>query len=246
MNAPVSWRRGVGVVADAGPSAVKKTLNMLPPTARRGVRRPGSAPRPAAPASVSPTRRRGGRRPRRWPGAAWSARRWWRPGSPTACRPGRRAPRARAAPITSARPPNAAAGKPPPITLPKVNRSGAQPSTRAVEPPLAAAARPGSRSSPRRRRTARRDAGRARRGSALKPGSGGTTPMLPGDGLGDQAGDLGRPARRRRPRRRRGRCRAARASPRSTAAGTPGRAGHGRRVASPEPAAASSESTWPW
>jgi hypothetical protein len=31
-------------------------------------------------------------------------------------------------PITSARPPNAAAGKPPPITLPKVIRSGTTPS----------------------------------------------------------------------------------------------------------------------
>ena len=37
-------------------------------------------------------------------------------------------------PITSARPPNAAAGSPPPITLPKVNRSGAQPSTAPVRP----------------------------------------------------------------------------------------------------------------
>ncbi len=39
---------------------------------------------------------------RRWPAAAWSARRWWRSGSRTACRPGRPAPRARAA--TSRRP----------------------------------------------------------------------------------------------------------------------------------------------
>ena len=39
--------------------------------------------------------------------------------------------------MTSARPPNAAAGKPPPITLPKVIRSGRQPSSGAVEPPLA-------------------------------------------------------------------------------------------------------------
>ena len=79
-------------------------------------------------------RGRGGRRRRRSPGAGWRGRRWWRSGSPRACRPGRRGPRARACAITSARPPNAAAGKPPPITLPKVIRSGVQPSTAPSRP----------------------------------------------------------------------------------------------------------------
>ena len=79
-------------------------------------------------------RRRGGRRPRRWPAAAWPGRRWWRPGSRTACRPGRPGPSGASGAITSARPPNAAAGKPPPITLPNVIRSGRQPSTAPSRP----------------------------------------------------------------------------------------------------------------
>ena len=129
-------RDGVGEVADRSvtPSSVKKTLNMLPrccttwgtPAVGQRLGR-GLADRRARPC-------RGGRRPRRWPAAAWSARRSWRPGSPTACRPGRPARPARACAITSARPPNAAAGKPPPITLPNVIRSGRQPSTAPSRP----------------------------------------------------------------------------------------------------------------
>ena len=102
--------------------------------APRGVRRPGSAPR---------------RRPTRWRrrrpvdvGVDLVGRQPQRgqPGGRRDRVPRQRAGlvdrplRRRACAITSARPPNAAAGKPPPITLPKVTRSGRQPSTAPSRP----------------------------------------------------------------------------------------------------------------
>ena len=76
--------------------------------------------------------------------------------------------------MTSARPPNAAAGSPPPITLPKVNRSA----TDAVEPEPARGAtrKPVITSSTM---SSAPCSAVMRAGAALKPGSGATTPMLP-------------------------------------------------------------------
>ena len=141
--------RGVGEVTDRSRS-VKNTENIVPaawttwgtpaPLKRIGGRGPDGVARGRVEVGVDalvgqPQRGRG--------------RRSWRSGSPRACRPGRPAPPAPACAITSARPPNAAAGKPPPITLPNVIRSGRQPST-APSSPHCPASRHGSRSSPRR------------------------------------------------------------------------------------------------
>ena len=75
--------------------------------------------------------------------------------------------------MTSARPPNAAAGSPPPMTLPKVNRSASTPSSpyqpaRVTRKPVITSSLMSS--APCARHSASRP--------ALKPGSGGTTPML--------------------------------------------------------------------
>ena len=82
--------------------------------------------------------------------------------------------------MRSARPPKAAAGNPPPITLPKVIRSGVQPSTAPSRPhpPCSVARKPVITSSLMNRAPWARQVS-ARK--ALKPGAGGTTPMLPGD-----------------------------------------------------------------
>ena len=81
--------------------------------------------------------------------------------------------------MISAEPPRAAAGMPPPITLPKHQMSGVQPSgcPDRPQPPVAVARKPVSTSSqissaPWRRVISRRN--------ALKPSAGSTTPMLQG------------------------------------------------------------------
>src|SRR5580693_6210059 len=88
--------------------------------------------------------------------------------------------------MISARPPNAAAGRPPPITLPNVVRSPATPS-RPYQPELVTrnpvstssmmSSAPCSRQSPA--------------SSSLKPAAGGTTPMFAG-----HPGRVGQPERR--------------------------------------------------
>ena len=75
--------------------------------------------------------------------------------------------------MTSARPPKAAAGRPPPITLPKVNRSAGtgsrpyQPDGETRNPVITSS-----------RISSAPCSVVIRRNSALKPSSGGTTPML--------------------------------------------------------------------
>jgi len=78
-------------------------------------------------------------------------------------------------PITSARPPNAAAGSPPLITLPNVNRS-ASTGSRPYQPDQLTR-NPVITSSTTSRAPC---AAVMRRSASLKPGSGGTAPMLPG------------------------------------------------------------------
>src|SRR5580704_15094670 len=77
--------------------------------------------------------------------------------------------------MTEARPPKAAQGSPPPMTLPNVTRSPATPST--PYQPDAVTRNPVSTSSMISRAPADRH-NEARR--ALKPGAGGTIPMLAG------------------------------------------------------------------
>jgi hypothetical protein len=77
--------------------------------------------------------------------------------------------------MISARPPNAAAGSPPPITLPNVTRSPATPST--PYQPERVTRNPVSTSSMMSSAPADRHADASR---ALNPGAGGTTPMLAG------------------------------------------------------------------
>ena len=77
--------------------------------------------------------------------------------------------------IRSARPPKAAAGSPPPMTLPKVNRSAStgsrpyQPDRDTRKPVMTSSMISSAPCSAVIRRSA-----------ALNPGSGGTTPMFPG------------------------------------------------------------------
>jgi hypothetical protein len=82
--------------------------------------------------------------------------------------------------MISARPPNAAAGKPPPITLPKVNRSGAPAAYGPSRPyqPAAEHRNPVMTSS---ETSSAPCSALIRRSPSVNPGSGGTTPMLPGD-----------------------------------------------------------------
>src|SRR5215469_15133132 len=77
--------------------------------------------------------------------------------------------------MTSARPPKAAAGRPPPITLPNVIRSPATPST--PYQPAGVTRNPVSTSSMISSAPADRHNEASR---ALNPGVGGTTPMLAG------------------------------------------------------------------
>ena len=75
--------------------------------------------------------------------------------------------------MTSARPPKAAAGSPPLITLPKVNRSASTPSR--PYQPAGLTRKPVMTSS---RISSAPCAAVSSRSRALKPGSGATTPML--------------------------------------------------------------------
>ena len=76
--------------------------------------------------------------------------------------------------MIAARPPNAAAGSPPPMTLPNVMRSGRTPSM--PYQPAGPTRNPVMTSS---RMSSAPCASQSRRSAALKPGSGATTPMLP-------------------------------------------------------------------
>ncbi len=141
--------------------------------------------------------------------------------------------------MISARPPNAAAGSPPPITLPNVIRSPATPSRPYQPEPVTR--NPVSTSSmissaPCSRQRAAR--------SSLKPGPGGTTPMFAGHAsVITQA--IWSPWAANA-------CRTASVSlygstsvSAAAAPVTPGESGS-PKVATPDPAAASSASTWPW
>ena len=99
---------------------------------------PAHAPEPRAgpPRAARPSARARRTPPRRAAGAARRAPPRSRADCRRACRPGTRARSARADAITSARPPNAASGRPPPTILPRIVRSG-----RDAEPLLRAAAR---------------------------------------------------------------------------------------------------------
>ena len=126
-----------------GPS-VKNTENIVPADCTAWGTPASDSALSAASLIASPAAVRGRTR-RRSPGAGWPGRRSRRSGSRRACRPGRPARSATSIAITSARPPNAAAGKPPPITLPNVIRSGVQPSRAPSRPhcPRGEARKPG-------------------------------------------------------------------------------------------------------
>ena len=141
--------------------------------------------------------------------------------------------------MTSARPPNAAAGRPPLITLPKVNRSAStgsrpyQPAALTRNPVITSSM---INNAPCRAVISRRP--------ALNPGSGAIAPMLPAAAsVIRQAISLPNSAKH------------ASTAPRSLygrtivsavcAPVTPGVSGR-PKVTTPEPAAASSASTWPW
>ena len=141
--------------------------------------------------------------------------------------------------MRSARPPNAAAGSPPPMTLPKVNRSastGSRPyqPERDTRKPVMTSSRISSAPC----------AAVIRRSAALNPSSGGTTPMLPAAAsLMTQAMSVPRSANTASTAATSlyGRTTVSAAAP----VVTPGVSGR-PRVATPEPAEASSASTWPW
>ena len=78
--------------------------------------------------------------------------------------------------MTSARPPKAAAGKPPPMTLPKVMRSGATSTPSWPHQPARPTRKPVMTSS---ETSSAPCSAVTRRSASVKPGSGGTTPMLP-------------------------------------------------------------------
>ena len=84
---------------------------------------------------------------------------------------------ARGGPCTSARPPNAASGSPPPTILPRMVRSGRTPK-RSCAPPRATR-KPVITSS---KTSSAPLASQSRRSASRNPGSGGTTPMFPATG----------------------------------------------------------------
>src|SRR5215468_1347756 len=141
--------------------------------------------------------------------------------------------------ITSARPPNAAAGSPPLMTLPNVNRSAStgsspyQPAADTRNPVITS-----SRTSSAPFSTV------ILRSAALKPGRGDTTPMLAAAASVITHAISG-------PNRSKASATAPTSLYGSTivsaawAPVTPGVSGS-PRVATPDPAAASSASTWPW
>ncbi len=129
------------------------------------------------------------------------------------------------------------------MTLPKVSRSGAQPSCAASRPyqPAFDTRKPVITSSETNSAPFSRQS-RAR--PPLKPGSGGTTPMLPGEAsVITQAISPGW-ARKAASTAARSLYGSTMVSP-AWAPVTPGVSGS-PKVARPEPAAASSASTWPW
>ena len=133
-------------------------------------------------------RARSARTPRRWPAAAWSGRRWSRRGSPTACRPGRRGPRARGGPSgrRGRRTRRRAARRPSPCR--RSSGRGASPRSPPSRPhwPSLLARKPVITSS---LTNSAPWAAHVSARKALKPGSGGTTPMLPGAASVIEAGD---------------------------------------------------------
>jgi hypothetical protein len=141
--------------------------------------------------------------------------------------------------MISARPPNAAAGSPPPMTLPNVTRSPATPST--PYQPDGETRNPVSTSSMISTAPADRHSEASR---ALNPGAGGTTPMFAGQAsVITHAIDSPRAANTAdtAPASLYGSTRVSAAA----APVTPGESGSAN-VATPEPAAASSASTCPW
>ena len=247
----MAWKKAAYAAVSCAPasaksrtgSPVKNTENMVPVDCTTWGTPAADSASAAAALIVSAAAREVACRPRRWPAAAWPARRSWRPGSPTGCRPGRPAPPVRGG------------------TSRRRGRRTPRPGSRRPSP-CRRSSGPGA--SPRRRRRCPTGP----RGSTRKPvitssetnsapwrGAGlGEEPVEPrvrrdhahvaGRGLGDQAGDpvavLGERGLDRGPvvvgqhegerRRRRGHARGARTA----------------KVARPEPAEASSESTCPW
>ena len=164
--------RPAGVALKCRPTSVPTTGHRAGDARRRRARRASPAASRRGPAR--PARRRRRRRA----GRARRARRRWPAGSPTACRPGTRGRAAPASPSRSARPPKAPIGRPPPMTLPKLVRSGATPYS-AWAPPR-----------PRRKPVItsskieqRADRGRTRRAAPRgSPAPGATRPMLAATG----------------------------------------------------------------
>ena len=165
---------------------------------RRAPRRstPRRAMPPAAPAPRARHRRspwparmpasrlgpRGSRRPGRRAIPTPPVRRRSRADCRSRCRLGTPGPRGASASITSARPPNAPTGSPPPMTLPRHVRSGRTPSRpwappRATRKPVITSSKISS--APTRSHSARRP--------SRKPGRGGTRSHVRGDRLDDHA-----------------------------------------------------------
>ena len=136
----MDWVRACVVVAD-GPVGEEHREQV----ARRAAG--GAAPRPRS-ARPTPDRRQRTAVSSRWRYTASSQRR--RVARPAAVATGfpdsvpawYTGPSGASSAMMSARPPNAPTGSPPPITLPNVIRSGAQPSTARVQPVHAGSAHP--------------------------------------------------------------------------------------------------------
>ena len=132
--------------------------------------------------------------------------------------------------MTSARPPTAASGSPPPTTLPKIDRSGVMPCRTCS--PAGTDPEAGDDLVEHEERAGRGAARRAAR--SRKPGAGGTRPMFAAIGSTSDRGDL---VRRRAPRRARRRRCTGTITVSATAPGvTPAEPGS-PRVATPLPAA---------
>ncbi len=147
--------------------------------------------------------------------------------------------------MTAALPPTAATGRPPPMTLPKVNRSGVQPGS------TVPASRPHQPAGPTRKPVSTSSSTSSapcsaviRRSAALNPGAEGTTPMLAGC-ASVMTTAIRSPWRAKASSTAAtslyGRTRVSAA----VAAVTPAEPGS-PSVARPEPAAARSPSEWPW
>ena len=220
--------------------SVKNTENRLP--ARVEAMRDAGTSRGVfdhVAATAARTQRRPGRRPPSCSASAAQGPRQPRPGSPTASPLGRPDPAGASCDITSARPPKAAAGRPPLITLPKVNRSGVTPSR--PHQPAGPTRKPVSTSS-------RISSAPWRRGQVaqqrVEPVARRDHAHVRGGRFDDDAGDLVAVLRE-------GRLTAATSLYGSTivsaalAPVTPGVSGR-PNVTTPLPALASNASTWPW